>query len=70
MRSPNFHHYSADAHDISAQIDLIGMPRLIIREDPVSRAERRISSPPAGRRQLMGRPDRGEDRGHAAADEQ
>jgi hypothetical protein len=33
MRSPNFH-YSADPHDISAQIDLIGMPWLIIREDP------------------------------------
>jgi hypothetical protein len=33
MRSPNFH-YSADPHDISAQIDLIGMPWLMIREDP------------------------------------
>ncbi len=32
MRSPNFH-YSADPHDISAQIDLIGMPWLMIRED-------------------------------------
>jgi hypothetical protein len=33
MRSPNFH-YSADPHDISAQIDLIGMRWLMIREDP------------------------------------
>jgi hypothetical protein len=33
MRLPNFH-YSADPYDISAQIDLIGMPWLMIREDP------------------------------------
>jgi hypothetical protein len=45
MRSSNFHHYSADAHDISAQIDLIGMPWRMIREDPVSRADRRLRAP-------------------------
>jgi hypothetical protein len=33
MRLPNFH-YSANPHDISAQIDLIGMSWLMIREDP------------------------------------
>jgi hypothetical protein len=45
MRSSNFHHYSADAYDISAQIGLIGMPWLMIREDPVSRADRRLRPP-------------------------
>jgi hypothetical protein len=44
MRSPNFHHYLADAHDIRAQVDLIGMPWLMIREGPISRADRRLGA--------------------------
>jgi hypothetical protein len=40
--------YSADPDGVSAQIDLIGVPWLMIGKDPVIRAERRLRARPAG----------------------